>query len=68
MDQISTCEQAMSPVGLDAVVADLSVTSNAIQSHGISMATRTLILLVCLLLVAWSHTDKKTVPGWFRLP
>nr|AGS14757.1 aromatase P450 cyp19a1A [Bathybates graueri] len=53
----------MSPVGLDAVVADLSVTSNAIQSHGISMATRTLILLVCLLLVAWSHTDKKTVPG-----
>uniref|UniRef100_A0A669F367 aromatase n=2 Tax=Oreochromis TaxID=8139 RepID=A0A669F367_ORENI len=63
MELISACEQAMNPVGLDAVVADLSVTSNAIQSHGISMATRTLILLVCLLLVAWSHTDKKIVPG-----
>uniref|UniRef100_A0AAX7V032 aromatase n=1 Tax=Astatotilapia calliptera TaxID=8154 RepID=A0AAX7V032_ASTCA len=63
VDLISTCEQAMGPVGLDAVVADLSVTSNAIQSHGISVATRTLILLVCLLLVAWSHTDKKIAPG-----
>uniref|UniRef100_A0A3Q0QRU3 aromatase n=1 Tax=Amphilophus citrinellus TaxID=61819 RepID=A0A3Q0QRU3_AMPCI len=56
----------MTPVGLDAMMPDLvSMTPNttAFQSPGISLATRTLILLVCLLLVAWSHTDKKTVPG-----
>uniref|UniRef100_A0A3Q3XAS8 aromatase n=1 Tax=Mola mola TaxID=94237 RepID=A0A3Q3XAS8_MOLML len=30
---------------------------------GVSVATRALILLVCLLLVAWSHTEKQSVPG-----
>uniref|UniRef100_A0A8D0ATL8 aromatase n=1 Tax=Sander lucioperca TaxID=283035 RepID=A0A8D0ATL8_SANLU len=66
MDLISACERAMTPVGLGAKVADLvSVSPNAtaVGSPGISMATRTLILLVCLLLFAWSHKDKKTVPG-----
>ncbi|XP_053178503.1 aromatase [Scomber japonicus] len=66
MDLIPACERAMSPVGLDAIVSDLvSVSQNATAagSPGISAATRTLLLLVCLLLVAWSHTDKKTIPG-----
>nr|ABA26927.1 aromatase [Micropogonias undulatus] len=66
MDLISACEGAMDPVRLDAMVAELvSMPPNAtaVGSPGISMATRTLILLTCLLLVAWSHTDKKTVPG-----
>nr|AGH69789.1 cytochrome P450 family 19 subfamily A polypeptide 1a [Anoplopoma fimbria] len=66
MDLISACQRAMTPVGLDAVVADLvSMSQNAtvVGSPGISVATRTLILLVFLLLAAWSQTDKKTVPG-----
>lgn len=29
------------------------------------MATRSLILLVCLLLMVWSHSEKKTIPGEF---
>ncbi|XP_071345146.1 aromatase [Trachinotus anak] len=60
------CELAMTPVGLDGILVDLVSTSpnaTAAQSLGISVATRSLILLVCLLLVAWSHTDKKAVPG-----
>lgn len=68
MDLIFACEQAMTPVRLDAVVADLvsmSPNTTAVASPGISVATRTLILLVCLLLVAWSQTEKKTVPGRF---
>nr|ABL64075.1 ovarian aromatase [Perca flavescens] len=66
MDLISTCERAMTPVGLGAKVADLipmSPNATAVGSPGISMVTRTLILLGCLLLFAWSHKDKKTVPG-----
>uniref|UniRef100_A0A3B5A0G9 aromatase n=1 Tax=Stegastes partitus TaxID=144197 RepID=A0A3B5A0G9_9TELE len=66
MDLISGCERTMTPLGLDAVMADLvsmSPNATAAQSPGISMATRTLILLVCVLVAAWSHTDKKTVPG-----
>lgn len=69
MDLISTCEQAMTPVGLDTIVTDLvsmSPNATAVGSLGISVATRTLILLMCLLLVAWSHADKKTVPGRFN--
>ncbi|XP_056239227.1 aromatase [Seriola aureovittata] len=66
MALIPACELAMTPVGLDGILADLvsmSPNATAVQSPGVSVATRTLILLVCLLLVAWSHTDKKTVPG-----
>ncbi|XP_034721527.1 aromatase [Etheostoma cragini] len=66
MDLISACERAMTPVGLGAKVADLdsmSPNTTAVGSPGFSMATRTLILVVCLLLFAWSHKDKKTVPG-----
>nr|AAW72732.1 aromatase cytochrome P450 ovarian isoform [Mugil cephalus] len=66
MDLISACEQAVTPVALDAMVADLlsmSPNATADESPGISVATRTLILLVCLLLVAWTHTEKKDVPG-----
>ncbi|KAM7405883.1 hypothetical protein PAMP_000300 [Pampus punctatissimus] len=56
----------MTPVGLDTLVSDMvSVSQNATvaRSPGIAVATGTLLLLVCLLLVAWSHTDKNTVPG-----
>nr|AAV91178.1 cytochrome P450 aromatase [Cromileptes altivelis] len=66
MDLISACERAMTPVGLDDMVADLATMSpntTAVGSPGISVATRLLILLICVLLAAWSHTDKKTVPG-----
>ena len=58
----------MSLVGLDGMVAELvtvSLNATAVGSQGIFMATRALILLVCLLLVAWSHTDKNAVPGGF---
>ncbi|KAF7212937.1 aromatase [Nothobranchius furzeri] len=66
MDLISGCGRTMTPVGFDDAVANLvSMSSNSTEnpSPGIPMATRTLLVLVCLLLVAWSHTDKKTVPG-----
>nr|ACF60486.1 CYP19A1 [Monopterus albus] len=66
MDLIPACERAVVPVGLDAAAADLdSVSSNAtaVGSAGISVATRALMLLVCLLLVTWNHTEKKHVPG-----
>ncbi|GAA6218865.1 cytochrome P450 aromatase [Lates japonicus] len=66
MDPLPACDLAMTPVGLETVLADLvsmSPNASAAGSPGISVATRTLMLLVCLLLVAWSHTDKKTVPG-----
>ncbi|XP_028329924.1 aromatase [Gouania willdenowi] len=66
MDRISACERAMTPVALDTITPDLvSISSNitVIPSPTISMATSTLILLVGLLLVAWGHTDKTTVPG-----
>lgn len=57
----------MTPVGLNAMdLVSMSPNATAVGSPGISMATRTLILLVCLLLVAWSHKDKKTVPGSFN--
>ncbi|NP_001316290.1 aromatase [Kryptolebias marmoratus] len=65
MDLIS-CDRAMTPEGFDGAVADLnSRSSNATgsRSPGVPVATRTLLLLVCLLLVAWSHTDRKTIPG-----
>lgn len=68
MDLISACERTMTPVGLDTIVADLvsmSPNATAVGSPGISVATRTLILLVCLLLAAWKHTDKKAAPGRF---
>nr|AKJ86994.1 cytochrome P450 aromatase [Lateolabrax maculatus]QQL94736.1 cytochrome P450 family 19 subfamily a member 1 [Lateolabrax maculatus] len=66
MDLISACEWAMGPVGLDAMVADLvsmSPNATAVGSPGVSVTTRTLLLVCLMLLVAWSHTDKKPVPG-----
>lgn len=54
----------MTPLVLDEVVADyVSQNATDVGSPGISVATRTLVLLVCVLLVAWSHSEKKTVPG-----
>uniref|UniRef100_A0AAQ5WVW4 aromatase n=1 Tax=Amphiprion ocellaris TaxID=80972 RepID=A0AAQ5WVW4_AMPOC len=41
----------------------MSPNATAVGSPGISMATSTLILLVCVLLAVWSHTDKKIAPG-----
>lgn len=69
MDLISACDRTMTPVGLETIVADLvSVSPNAtaVGSPGISVATRTLILLVCLLLAAWNRTDKQAAPGRFK--
>ncbi|KAK5874232.1 hypothetical protein PBY51_019199 [Eleginops maclovinus] len=66
MDLIPACEWALIPVGFDTIVEDLvsmSLNITAVGSPGISVATTTLILLICLLLAAWSHTDKKNVPG-----
>ncbi|XP_068175052.1 aromatase isoform X2 [Antennarius striatus] len=66
MDMISPCERAMTPVGLDTSGADLvSVSPNAtaVGPSGISPSTSTLLLLVCVLLAAWSRTVKTTVPG-----
>ncbi|XP_028258638.1 aromatase [Parambassis ranga] len=68
MDQISACGWVMTPLGLDATgksLVSMSPNATVVHSSAVSMATRTLILLVCLLLVAWSHTDKRTVPGPF---
>lgn len=67
MDRISCC-QTMTPVGFEGAVVDLvhtSTNASEVQSPGVPMATRTLLLLVCLLLAAWSHAEKKTVPGRF---
>nr|AAR37048.1 cytochrome P450 aromatase CYP19a [Halichoeres tenuispinis] len=66
MDLISACERTMSPVGLDAEVGDLgymSQNATVVVLQGVSTATRTLVLLFCVLLAAWSHTEKKSVPG-----
>ncbi|KAG7482778.1 cytochrome P450 aromatase [Solea senegalensis] len=66
MDLMPACDLAMTPVGLDAMASDLvSMSPNvtAAGSPGVAMATRTLLLLVCLLLAAWSHTERKSVPG-----
>uniref|UniRef100_UPI003AAAD4C7 aromatase n=1 Tax=Centroberyx gerrardi TaxID=166262 RepID=UPI003AAAD4C7 len=67
MNLIAPCERTMTPVHLDAVMVDLLVSGSqnatVVGSEGVSMATSTLILLLFLLLVAWSHTDKTTVPG-----
>ncbi|CAJ1049390.1 aromatase [Xyrichtys novacula] len=66
MDLISACARTMSPLGLDAEVVELvymSQNASVVGSQGVSVTTRTLILLVCVLLAAWSHTDKKSVPG-----
>lgn len=66
MDLISACERMMPQVGLDTTVADLvpmSHNASAVGAQGISVVTRTLILLICLLLVAWNSREKKSVPG-----
>lgn len=60
------CDLAMAAVGLDAQVPGLvsaSQNASASGSSGTSAGTRALILLICLLLLVWSHTEKKRVPG-----
>ncbi|XP_024151783.1 aromatase [Oryzias melastigma] len=60
------CDRAMASSCLDSVVTELvSMAPNTTVdlSSGIPVATRSLILLVCLLLMVWSHTEKKTIPG-----
>lgn len=59
------CDWAMAAVGLDAEVELVSVSPNATEaeSPGSSAGTRALIILTCLLLLAWRHTEKKSVPG-----
>ncbi|NP_001281171.1 aromatase-like [Cynoglossus semilaevis] len=66
MDHIPGCNLPMSPVGLDTMTSELvSVSPNvtAVPCSVFTAATRTLVLLICLLLVAWSHTEKIAVPG-----
>lgn len=68
MDLISACERTMSPVALNTEVGDLgymSQNATVVVLQGVSTATRTLVLLFCVLLAAWSHTEKKSVPGRF---
>lgn len=53
-------------VGLEPPVPGLvSVSRNATAAGpaGSAAGTRALILLSCLLLLVWSHTEKKRVPG-----
>lgn len=59
------CDWAMPAVGLDAEVELVSVSPNATEaeSPGSSAGTRALLILTCLLLLVWSHTEKKSVPG-----
>ncbi|XP_019742073.1 aromatase [Hippocampus comes] len=66
MELISACERTMTVVDFEAIASELVPTSqNATvgAAVGISLATRTLLLLVCLLLLAWGHMDKRRVPG-----
>lgn len=66
MDHIPGCNLPMLPVGLDTMTSELvSVSPNvtAVPCSVFTAATRTLVLLICLLLVAWSHTEKIAVPG-----
>lgn len=60
------CDLPMAAVGLDAQVPELvSAPQNATASGspGTCAGTRALIILSCLLLLVWSHTEKKHVPG-----
>ncbi|XP_077419299.1 aromatase [Vanacampus margaritifer] len=66
MELISACERTMAVVELEAMASELAPTSQnatAGAAVGISVATRSLLLMVCLLLVAWGHADKRRVPG-----
>ncbi|KAM4602960.1 aromatase [Polymixia lowei] len=68
MDLFSICERTMSPVHFDALMTDPLVAGSqnatvVVGLEGVSMATRILLLLLFLLLVAVSHTDKTTIPG-----
>ncbi|XP_061669784.1 aromatase isoform X4 [Syngnathoides biaculeatus] len=66
MELISACERTMTVVDLEAMVSELGPAARnatAGAAAGTSVATGTLILLFCLLLVAWSHTEKRRVPG-----
>lgn len=66
MELISACERTMTVVDFEAIASELAPTSqNATvgAAVGISLASRTLLLLLCLLLVAWGHMDKRRVPG-----
>ncbi|XP_037104419.1 aromatase [Syngnathus acus] len=66
MELMSACERTTTVVDLEAMAAELAPASrNATvgASVGISVATGSLLLLICLLLVACGYTDKRRVPG-----
>ncbi|XP_029576776.1 aromatase isoform X1 [Salmo trutta] len=70
MDLLSpVCGRVMAAVCLDTVIADLLVSESrnatATRSEGVSLATGSLLLLLCLLLATWRHTDNNSVPGPF---
>ncbi|CAF99837.1 unnamed protein product, partial [Tetraodon nigroviridis] len=64
------CDLVMAAVGLDAqapVLVSTSQNATVSGSPGTSAGTRALIILTCLLLLVWSHTEKKHVPGGLRI-
>uniref|UniRef100_A0A3P8ZGF8 aromatase n=2 Tax=Esox lucius TaxID=8010 RepID=A0A3P8ZGF8_ESOLU len=68
MDVLSPmCEGVMAAVRLDPSIADLLAprtrNTTAAVSESVSVATGTLLMLLSLLLAAWTHTDKSSVPG-----
>ncbi|KAJ7994806.1 hypothetical protein DPEC_G00253280 [Dallia pectoralis] len=58
---------AMAAVRFDPITADLLVSrsgnSTAMVSESISLATGSLLMLLSLLLAAWTHTDQNSAPG-----
>uniref|UniRef100_A0A3P9IHS6 aromatase n=1 Tax=Oryzias latipes TaxID=8090 RepID=A0A3P9IHS6_ORYLA len=63
MDLIPACDRTMSSSCLVAELVSIAPNTTVGLPSGIPMATRSLILLVCLLLMVWSHNEKKTIPG-----
>ncbi|XP_077477356.1 aromatase [Stigmatopora argus] len=66
MERISACERTMAVVDLDSIASRLSSSSQnatAWAAAGVSAPMRTLLLFLCLLLLAWGHADKRRVPG-----
>lgn len=68
MDLLSG-DRTMTPVGLEAAdLGSMAPNATAAARPGLSAATRTLVLLLCVLLAAWSRAARRPVPGpGFRL-
>jgi len=63
MDLLSG-DRTMTPVGLEAAdLGSMAPNATAAARPGLSAATRTLVLLLCVLLAAWSRAARRPVPG-----